>query len=270
MSVTVHPTALVDQSAQLGVDVEIGPYSIIGKNIKIGDRTGIGAHTVVEYADIGPDCRIFSGAVIGTAPQDLKYRGEETHLFIGSNTTVRECATLNRGSASTGETRIGERCLFMAYSHVAHDCRLGNNVIMANSVALAGHVSIEDYTVLGGMVGVHQFVRIGQFAMIGAGSMVPLDVPPYTQGAGDRLRLYGINLIGLRRKGFSNEVIQHIRRAYRTIYLSKLGLHEALEKLKTENPVDEVRYLVSFIEASTRGVCRAARLGYHARPITEE
>ncbi|MFH1380344.1 MAG: acyl-ACP--UDP-N-acetylglucosamine O-acyltransferase [bacterium] len=270
MSVTIHPTAVVDQSAQVGNDVHIGPYAVIGKNVEISDRTIIGAHAVIEYARIGPDCRIFSGAFIGTEPQDLKYRGEETKLILGARTTVRECVTLNRGTADSGETRIGEGCLFMAYSHVAHDCRVGNQVILANSVALAGHVHVDDDAILGGMVGIHQFVRIGRLAMIGAGSMVPMDVPPFTQGAGDRMRLYGLNLIGLRRKKIKHEVIQEIRKAYRTIYLSKLGLNEALGKLKSENPNAEVQYLIQFIESSPRGICRAARLGYHARPITED
>lgn len=270
MSITVHPTAVVDSSAELGNDVEIGPYAVIGKKVKIADKTSIGSHAVVEYAEIGHECRIFDGAFIGTAPQDLKYQGEETKIVVGARTKVRECVTLNRGTADTGETRIGEGCLFMAYSHVAHDCRVGNNVILANSVALAGHVYVDDEAILGGMVGIHQFVRIGKLAMIGAGSMVPMDVPPFTQGAGDRMRLYGLNLVGLRRKKFKHEVIQEIRKAYRTIYLSKLGLHEALEKLKSEDLIDEVKYLIEFIESSPRGTCRAARLGYHARPITEE
>lgn len=270
MTQTIHATAVIDGSARIGENVDIGPYCIVGKNVQIGNDTIIGAHSVIEYAEIGPGCRIFPSAFIGTAPQDIKYRGEETRIVIGSQATVRENVTLNRGTMATGETRIGDHCLFMANSHVAHDCRVGHNVILANSVALAGHVTIEDEAILGGMAGIHQFVRIGKLAMIGAGSMVPMDVPPFTQGAGDRMRLYGLNLLGLKRKRFTHELIQQIKKAFRTIYLSRLGLHEALEKIKTGNPPAEVSYLVSFIENSKRGICRAARLGYHARPITEE
>ncbi|MBD3271524.1 MAG: acyl-ACP--UDP-N-acetylglucosamine O-acyltransferase [Elusimicrobia bacterium] len=270
MPTLIHETSIIDPSSSIGNDVEIGPYAVVGTNVSIGDRTKIGPHAVLECVQIGPDCHVYPGASIGCAPQDLKYAGEDTRLIIGARTIIRESVTINRGTQATGETIIGDECLFMAYSHVAHDCRVGNRVILANSVALAGHVMVEDEAVLGGMVGIHQFVRIGRLAMIGAGSMVPLDVPPFTQGAGDRLRLYGINLVGLRRKGFKSESIQHIRKAYRTIYLSKLGLHEALGILKSSNPVPEVSYLIQFIEQSPRGICRAARLGYHARPISEE
>ena len=167
----------------------------------LGPRVSVGPHAVVEFADVGEGCKIHAGAFVGTAPQDLKYRGERTRLVLGPGCVVRESVTLNRGTAATGVTRIGSRCLFMAYSHVAHDCIIGDEVILANSVAIAGHCEVGDWAIIGGMVGLHQFVRVGKLAMIGAGAMVPLDIPPYALAWGDRARLSGLNLIGLRRRG---------------------------------------------------------------------
>ena len=190
----IHPTAVIHATAKIDPTVQIGPYAVIGEGTVLGPRVTVGPHAVVEFADVGEGCRIFSGAYVGTAPQDLKYRGESTRLILGPGCTVREAVTLNRGTAATGVTKIGARCLFMAYSHVAHDCIIGNEVILANSVAVAGHCEVGDWTILGGMVGLHQFVRVGKLAMIGAGAMVPLDIPPYALAWGDRARLSGLKL----------------------------------------------------------------------------
>src|SRR4029077_8167943 len=180
----------------------------------------VGPHAVVEFAEVGEGCQIHASAFVGTAPQDLKYRGEQTRVLLGPGCVVRECVTLNRGTAATGETRIGSRCLFMAYSHVAHDCIIGNEVILANSVAVAGHCEIGDSAVIGGMVGLHQFVRVGKLAMVGAGAMVPLDIAPFTLAWGDRARLNGLNLIGLRRRGYAAPTIAALKQTYRELFAS--------------------------------------------------
>jgi UDP-N-acetylglucosamine acyltransferase len=175
----IHPTAVIHPTAHVDETATVGPFAVIGEGTHLGPRVSVGPHAVVEYANVGEACRIHAGAFVGTAPQDLKYRGEHTQLVMGPGCVVREAVTLNRGTAATGVTKIGARCLFMAYSHVAHDCIIGNEVIMANSVAVAGHCEVGDWSVIGGMVGLHQFVRVGKLAMIGAGAMVPVDIPPF-------------------------------------------------------------------------------------------
>jgi UDP-N-acetylglucosamine acyltransferase len=187
-SAAIHPTAIIDPSAQIAAGVQIGPYAVIGPEVVLEARVKIGPHATVEFAEVGEACQIHAGAFVGTAPQDLKYRGERTKLALGPGCVVRECVTLNRGTAATGVTRIGARCLFMAYSHVAHDCVIGSEVIVANSVAIAGHVEVGDGAVLGGLSAIHQFARIGKLAMIGGGAMVPVDVPPFMLAWGDRAR----------------------------------------------------------------------------------
>ncbi|OGR83725.1 MAG: acyl-[acyl-carrier-protein]--UDP-N-acetylglucosamine O-acyltransferase [Elusimicrobia bacterium RIFCSPLOWO2_01_FULL_54_10] len=247
----VHPTARIHESAQ------VGPFAIIGPDCKIGANTQIGSHCVIEFADIGASCKIFSQAFIGTAPQDLKYRGEKTRIVIGDGTIVRECATLNRGTAAKGETRIGKGCLFMAYSHVAHDCVIEDEVILANSVAVAGHVSIGMGTVVGGLSGIHQFVKIGKMAMVGAGSMVPMDVPPYCTVSGDRARIVGLNAEGMKRRHVSKESIESLKRVYKKIFFSKGTLKQITRQVRSEKHTSpEVRDFLQFISSSGRGVCR--------------
>lgn len=253
----IHPSAVIHPSAEIADSVEIGPYTVIGEEVKIGAKTKIGSHAVIEFAEIGSACQIHSHSFVGTAPQDLKYRSEKTKIVVGDGTIVRECATLNRGTAQSGQTLIGKKCLLMAYAHVAHDCVIEDAVILANSVAVAGHVRIGSGTVVGGLSGIHQFVRIGKCAMIGAGAMVPMDVPPFCTVWGDRARIVGLNLEGMRRRHYSNSSIEALKKAYRKIFFSKKPLNHVLHQLESErNQSEEVRELLDFIKNSERGICR--------------
>ncbi|HWP35406.1 MAG TPA: acyl-ACP--UDP-N-acetylglucosamine O-acyltransferase [Thermodesulfobacteriota bacterium] len=255
----IHPSAIVDPKAELGRDVEIGPYAIVGPGVVVGDGTVLMAHAVVErFTRIGRGCRIHPFAVLGGAPQDLKYKGEETWLEVGDETVVREAATLNRGTAGgRGRTVVGRRCLLMAYSHVAHDCVVGDQVVLANAATLAGHVTVEEHAILGGLAAVQQFVRIGAHAFVGGTSGVNQDVPPYCLVSGSPAALHGLNLVGLKRRGFPEETIRALKRAYQTIFRNGLTLARALEQVRAElGAVPEVRRLADFIEASTIGVCR--------------
>lgn len=258
MKTNIHPTAVIDPTAKLDPSVVIGPYAVIGEDVVMGPGCTVGAHAVVEFTHMGRENRLFPGCHVGGAPQDLKYAGERTLLVMGDKNTVRECATLNRGTAAHGETRIGSHCLFMAYSHVAHDCVLGNGVILVNSVALAGHVEVGDYAVLGGLAAVHQFVRIGKYTMAGGGSMIGKDVPPFCTSQGDRATLRGLNLLGMRRAGMGREAVQAVKNAYKTLFLSGLRLEEAIAQIKASHPGQEVAEFIEFIERSKRGVMRPA------------
>ena len=255
----IHPTAVVDRHAELDSTVSIGPYSVIGPQVKIGPRTVIGPHAVIEGdTTIGADNHIFQFAALGAVPQDLKYAGEPTKLVLGDRNQVREFATLHVGTAGGGGvTRIGSDDLFMACSHVAHDCHVGDGVILANSAALAGHVEVANHVVLGGLSAVHQFTRIGQHAFVSGGAMVAMDIPPYCTAQGDRAQLVGVNTIGLTRHGFSAEAVSRIRAAYKLLFRSHLGLREALAKVRAEFPGHpEIDALVGFIEGSERGIAR--------------
>ncbi|MFH1368270.1 MAG: acyl-ACP--UDP-N-acetylglucosamine O-acyltransferase [Elusimicrobiota bacterium] len=252
----IHPTAIIHKSAKIAENAEIGPYAIIGENTVIAPGSKIGSHALLEFAEIGENCSIYSHATVGTAPQDLKYKGETTKLIMGPNCTVREFAALNRGTQASGKTVIGSGCFFMAYVHVAHDCRIGNNVILANLATLGGHVEIGERAFLGGACGVHQFNKIGRMAMIGGGSMVTLDVIPFSQVQGDRATLRGLNLVGLKRASMTKETIEEIKSAYRTLFLSGLLMEEALEQLEAAGPGPEVREMIQFIHDSKRGICR--------------
>ncbi len=256
----IHPTAVVDKTAAVDPDADIGPYAIIGPDTVIGPRTKIGAHVVVEHATLGADNVLHSGCYVGTAPQDLKYAGEKTRLIMGDKNVVRECVTLNRGtSQGGGVTRIGSECLFMAYCHVAHDCEIGNGAILVNSVALAGHVSVGDYAVLGGICAVHQYVRIGRYAMLGGGSMNGQDILPFATTQGDRASLRGLNMLGMRRGGFTRDAMHAVKDAYKTLFLQGGTLEENVAKLKSGSPCKEVREWIDFIEsAGKRGVMRPA------------
>jgi UDP-N-acetylglucosamine acyltransferase len=257
--VSVHPTAIVHPAARLAEGVEIGPYSIIGEHVAIGKDTKIAAHVVIEgWTTIGERNHIYPFSSIGMAPQDIGYKNEETYLIIGNDNVIRESATIHRATTKEDrKTEIGDKNFLMAYSHVAHDCKLGNNIIMANSVALGGHIIIDDYAIIGGIVAVHQFVRIGSYCMIGGGSAVVLDIPPYVSAAGIHAKLYGLNLIGLKRRGFGDEAINNIKKVYRIIFRSGLMLEDALKKAEAEMPDSgEVKYFIDFIRNTRRGITR--------------
>ena len=252
----VHPSAIVDSDVELGAGVEVGPWSIIGPNVQVGDGTRIGAHVLVaKDTTVGADCQLHQGAVLGTDPQDLKYRGEDTVLVVGDRTVIREYATLNRGTANLERTVVGDDCLLMAYSHIAHDCQIGNNVVISNAVNMGGHVFIEDWAIVGGLTAIHQFVRIGAHAFVGGASRTSQDVPPYTRAAGSPCKLYGLNSVGLDRRGFSSEVRQALKNAYRTVFQSSIPLSQALEEAEAEAAdFPEVRHFLSFVRTSERGV----------------
>lgn len=255
----IHPTAIVHPGAQLDVQVQVGPFAVIGEHVKIGKGTTIGPSAVIDgWTEIGENNRIFHLCSVGAVPQDLKYKGEETCLRIGNGNTIREFATIHLGTVTgDGETTIGDDNLFMAYCHVAHDCHIGNHVVMANGSTLAGHITVEDYARLGGLSAVHQFVRIGAHVMIGGGAMVGQDVPPYTIAAGDRATLHGLNLVGLKRSGFSDEVIADLKKAYKILIRSGLLTEEALTRIRAEvSQSPEVTHFVEFVEKSERGICR--------------
>ena len=256
---SIHPTVIIDETAHIDDNVSIGPYVVVGPNVQIASGVKIGAHAIVSGpTQIGQDCQIFPHAVIGGDAQDKKFKGEEAFLKIGQRNTFREFATINRGTAG-GSTVIGDDNLFMAYTHVAHDAVIGNHCVFANSANIAGHVRIEDNVVLGGLVGVHQYCRIGRCAMVGGGGMAAQDVPPFTIGQGDRARLFGLNIVGLRRNGFSLDVVNALKGAYRELFHQGLPLRIALEQVReVYAEVPEVMELVTFIEASTRGICRSA------------
>jgi UDP-N-acetylglucosamine acyltransferase len=253
---TVHPTAVIDASAEIGADVVIGAYTVIGPNVRIGASTTVGPHVhIIRDTTIGESCNIHHGAALGGDPQDLKYGGEQTELIIGDRCTIREFVTLNRGTSAHGRTHLGNDCLIMAYAHVAHDCILGNNVILANAVNMGGHVEIGDHVIIGGMTAVHQFVKIGAHAFISGSSAVRKDVAPYVKAAGHPLKLYGLNSVGLQRRGFTDETRLAIKRAYRLFFQSPLNVTQALERARAELPDSaELRHFLAFIEASERGV----------------
>jgi UDP-N-acetylglucosamine acyltransferase len=255
----IHPTAIISPDAQLAEGVEIGPYSIIGPSVTIGKGTKIGPHVVIEsHTDIGENCHILQFASIGAPPQDLKYRGEETRVVIGNHNTIREFATIHRATtADIGVTIMGDHNLIMAYCHVAHNCKLANHVIMGNAANLAGHIHVEDYAIISGLTGIHQFTRIGAHSIIGGASAVVKDVPPYLVAAGNRAKLYGLNLIGLKRRGFKEETIQALKEAYRIIFRTPLLLSAAIEKARNEVPdLPEIRHFLQFIASSPRGILR--------------
>ncbi len=256
MSIEVHGAAIVHDGAELGKDVTIGPYSVIGPDVKIGDGTSVASNVLIEgCTTIGAGNTIFHGAVLGTPPQDLKYRGARTLVKIGDNNMIREYATVNTATNEGDATVIGSGCLLMAYSHVAHDCIIGDNVILANAVNLAGHVTIHDYAILGGMVPVHQFVRIGVHSFVGGGSRVAKDVLPYVKIAGSPPKVSGLNTVGLKRRGFEDSQLESIKAAYRLIYRSGLNVTQAIERIEIEvEPSEEIETLLDFIRGSQRGI----------------
>ncbi len=255
----IQPLAYIHPQARIAENVVIEPFVTIYKDVIIGEGTWIGSNvTIMDGARIGKNCRIFPGAVISAPPQDMKYKGEPSTVTVGDNTIIRECVTLNRGTAlDKNTTTVGSNCLLMAYVHIAHDCVIGNNVIIANSVQLAGHIEVQDFAFIGGASAVHQFVSIGAHSIISGGSLVRKDVPPYTKAGREPLSYVGINSVGLRRRGFSSEQINEIQDIYRTIFLKKFNISRALDIIETEREATEIRdEIIDFIRNSNRGVMK--------------
>jgi UDP-N-acetylglucosamine acyltransferase len=257
----IHQLSVVHPDAKIGENVTIGPFTTIAADVEIGDNCWIAPHvSIMDGVRMGRNCKIFQGAIVGSTPQDLKYKGEKTQLIIGENTIVREYATLNIGTTASWKTVIGRNCLIMAYAHVAHDCTIGNNVVLANNVTLAGHIEVGDFARLGGMVAVHQFVKIGQDAFIGGGSLVPKDVPPYVLAARNPIAYAGVNRVGLLRRGFTQEQIETIRDIYRILFVKGMNQSKALEEIKADIPdTPERQQILHFIDVSTRGLIKGFR-----------
>jgi UDP-N-acetylglucosamine acyltransferase len=256
---TIHPTAIIHPSAELHETVAVGPYSIIEDGVAIDSGTQIGSHVFIDrYTRIGKDCQIFPFASIGTAPQDKKFKGEKTELLIGDDNVIREYATINRGTPDGGGvTTIGNQNLLLAYIHIAHDCHLGNGITMVNVATLGGHVTLEDHSVIGGLAAVHQFVRIGAHAYVGGKTGVSQDIPPYVLASGERAKLFGLNIVGLKRHNFSNEVILALKKTYQLVIRSHLTIQEAMNRVEKEVPVfPEVKQFLEFVRNSQRGIPR--------------
>jgi UDP-N-acetylglucosamine acyltransferase len=255
----IHPTAIIDPSARIGKNVEIGPWTVIGAEVEIGDGTYIGPHVVIqEYTKIGKDNQIFQFASLGAIPQDKKYKGEHTLLEIGDRNVIREFCTFNRGTMQDkGITKIGNDNLFMAYVHIAHDCMVGNHTIFANNASLAGHVTVEDFVILSGFSGVFQACRVGKYSFASMGSMIDKDVPPFVRVSGYYAKPYGLNTVGLKRHGYNVTTLLNLRRAYKVIYRKGLTVLEAisnLEKMLADCP--EIQMFIHFMQRSKRGIVR--------------
>ena len=253
-----QPLAYIHPAAKIAPSVVIDPFVTIDQNVEIGEGTRIGSNvTILEGARIGKNCNIFPGAVIGAIPQDIKFRGEETTAIIGDNTTIRECVTVNRGTAAKGKTIVGNNCLIMAYSHVAHDCIVGDNVIISNASQLAGDVVVDNFAVIGGGSLIHQFCHIGPHVMLQGGALVNKDIPPYVKAAREPIAYAGVNSIGLRRRNFSNDTIREIQDIYRYLYLSSMNVSDAIERIEAELPATKERdEIILFIKNSKRGIIR--------------
>lgn len=256
--IRIHPTAIVSPEAHLGEGVEIGPYCVIGANVSIGDGTRLISHVVIDgHTSVGRNCVLFPFACIGTQTQDLKYKGGTTYVEIGDRTTLREYVTINSATNEGDVTRVGSDCHICAYAHVAHACRVGNEVIMSNAIALAGEVVVEDQAVLGGLSAVHQFTRIGRLCMIGGCSAIRQDCPPFMLVAGNPAEVAGVNTVGMTRKNIAEEIQRHIKEAYKLLYRSGLSTRQAVDRIKKEIPLGpEISHLIAFIESSQRGITR--------------
>jgi len=255
----IHPTAVIHPRATIAPGVKIGAYSLIGENVRIGKDTVIDSHVILEgWTEVGERCHVFPFVSIGTAPQHMRYRGEPTRVILGNENIIREFVTIHRATVEGGGiTSLGHGNFIMAYSHIAHDCKVGNQVIMANASTLAGHIAIEDFAIVGGLVAVHQFVRVGCYAIIGGASGVPKDIPPYMCAAGNRAKLFGLNSVGLKRHRFPEETLVALKQAYRILFRSHLTLNKAIEKVEAEVfHLPEVTHLLNFLKSSKRGVCR--------------
>jgi UDP-N-acetylglucosamine acyltransferase len=258
VSTTVHPTAIIDPSACLGEDVEIGPWVMVGPEVTVGDRCRLGPRSrLVQNVVLAADVTVGDGSILGGDPQDLKFKGEKTWVEIGAGTIIREYTTINRATSHSYRTTVGERCFIMTYVHLAHDCHLGNGVIISNATQLAGHVTVEDHAIISGLVAVHQFVNVGAYSFIGGCSRVPQDVPPYLKAVGNPIKLYGLNSVGLQRNNFDPGVIRELKRAYRLFFRSDLNVSQALERAHQELEMcTEVRHFLAFVDNSGRGVVR--------------
>ena len=255
----VHSTAVIHPDADVAEDVKIGPYSVIGTGVRIGKGSEIASHVVIDGpTTIGRNCRLFSFSSLGQVPQDLKFHGERSELIVGDNNVFREFVTFHRGTeGGGGRTIVGNNNFFMAYTHVAHDCRIGNFIIMANAATLAGHVTLEDHSLIGAFSGIHQFCRVGQYGFIGGYSVITKDVLPYSKTVGNRAHCYGMNAVGLRRKGFDAEKLGTIKHAFRLLLQSKLNTRQALEAMEKDFPqIEEITYLIDFIRTSPRGIIK--------------
>lgn len=259
MATNIHPTAIVAEGAEFDEDVSIGPYCVIGKDVKLGKGTEVKAHAFIDgRTQLGAGCTVFPFASVGSEPQDLKYAGEDTGVKIGDNNILREYVTINRGSVGgDGFTEVGTDNFFMAYSHVAHDCKVGSHVIMANAATLGGHVLVEDRVFIGGLAAIHQFSKVGAFAMIGGLSRITKDIPPYVIAVGsDDLKLFGLNSVGLKRGGMSDVAIRDLKAAYKILF-KRGSMKEAIKKVLEELPyTDEIQHMIEFINSSKRGICR--------------
>ncbi len=253
----IHPTAVVEEGAQVAGDAEIGPYCIVGGKAVIGSKTRLISHVSVDgAATVGSSCTVHPFVSLGGPPQDITYRGEETTCIVGDNNVIREYVTINRGTKSSGATRVGSNNFIMAYSHIAHDCVVGDNVIMANCATLGGHVYVDDFAILSGLCAIHQFCRVGKYAFVSGLTGVPKDVPPFVMAAGNRATLYGLNVVGLERRGFSKDDIATLKKAYRLLFRSSLSLEASLEAIEKQLQGEHIRELVAFVRASERGICR--------------
>ncbi|MDA1081353.1 MAG: acyl-ACP--UDP-N-acetylglucosamine O-acyltransferase [Gemmatimonadetes bacterium] len=255
MTPLIHPTALVDSSAEIAADVTIGPWAFVGPNCTVGAGSVLAMRSVLEsHVRLGANVSVGIGSVLGGLPQDLKFEGEETWVEIGDGTTIREYVTVNRGTSESFKTTVGTNSFLMAYVHLAHDCHIGNNVIISNGTQLAGHVTVEDHVGISGLSAVHQFARIGQHAYLGGLSRVVKDVPPFVRAVGNPTKLYGLNSVGLQRRGFTAATIAELKKAYRLFFRSELNVTQAIEQAKTDlKPLPEVQALIAFLEASERG-----------------
>ncbi len=256
MSARIHPTAIVHKDAQLGDDVEVGPWAYIGPNCTVGAGSSIAMRaTLEEHVHLAPRVTVGIGSVLGGRPQDLKFKGEVTTVEIGEETTIREYVTINRGTSESLKTTVGKKCFLMSYVHLAHDCHLGDGVIISNGTQLAGHVKIDDRAILSGLCAVHQFGKIGRHAFVGGMSRVAKDIPPYVKAVGNPVKLYGLNTVGLQRSGFSEPVVAELKKAYRLFFRSDVNITQAIERAATDlQPFPEVQAFVAFVEASGRGI----------------
>jgi len=254
----IHPLTYIHPDARIAPNVKIDPFTTVHKNVEIGEGTWIGSNvTIMEGARIGRNCRVFPSTIISAIPQDLKFKGEDTLTIIGDNCTIRECVTINRGTSDRNQTSIGDNCLIMAYSHIAHDCQIGEHCIFSNNTTLAGHIVVGDNVVLAGLTAVQQFVRIGSHAFVTGGSLVRKDVPPYVKAAREPLSYAGVNSVGLKRRGFSLQQINHILDIYRILYVRGYNVSKALDIIEAEIPVsDERDEIITFIRETGRGIMR--------------
>ncbi|MCX5785570.1 MAG: acyl-ACP--UDP-N-acetylglucosamine O-acyltransferase [Elusimicrobia bacterium] len=259
MPTKIHPTAVIHPKAQIDKDVEIGPYTVIGDDTRIGSGTYVGPHCIIEFSTIGKNNQFTGAAYVGMPPQDYSYHGEHTRFTMGDSNIIREGVSLHRGSHATNLTSMGSGCMLMANSHVGHDCRLGDNIIMVNSAAAAGHVHIGDRALISGLVGIHQFTRIGKFAMLSGGAMANQDIIPYVIAQGDRAKPVGLNLVGMRRNGISRESIKSIKHVFKTLFFGGLLLKDAIARLRGEKLPPEAALILDFCESSKRGIARPRR-----------